>query len=91
MIINIFYAIAGIILAQKLMKENRLFSQNWREIMDYSETFQQNCLQILLFCLRFFSHLINFNEIFAKEKMSKSLTISTENNPCHSFDLNIMI
>ena len=66
----------GIILAPKLMRENRF----WREIMDFSEIFQQNCLQILLFCRRFFSHLINFNEIFEK-KMSKSLTISPENNP----------
>ena len=36
-----------------------------------------NCI----FAARFFSHSINFIEIF-RSKMSKSLNSSTENNPC---------
>ena len=39
--------------------------------------------------MRFFSHQANFKEIFGK-KMSKSLTISPENNPC-MISLNIYL
>ena len=54
----------------KLMRN----SEFWQEILSKS-------FALLYFALRFFSHQANFNEIFGR-KMSKSLTISPENNPC---------
>ena len=54
----------------KLMRNYEFLAKNLTQSFAYSH-----------FAMSFFSHQTNFNEIFGR-KMSKSLTISPENNPC---------